>query len=66
MSLVAHDELPADEELVASVKRNADGEPVAKTRKDGGGEAIPSLLNMRKYWTTNHMGNLQSPAVEQE
>ena len=55
VSAVTHDERPAEEELVASVKRNADGEPVAKTRKDGGGEPIPSLFNPRKYWTPNHM-----------
>ena len=37
VSVVTHDELPADQELVASVKRNADGKRVATTRKDGGG-----------------------------
>ena len=47
VSVVTHDRLPADEELVASVKINADGEPVAKTRKDGGGEPIPSPLKSR-------------------
>ena len=52
---MTHEELPAEEELVASVKRNADGEPVARTRKDGGGEPISSLLNPSKYWTPNHM-----------
>ena len=49
VGVVRHDELSADEALVASVKRNADGEPVAKTRKDGGCEPIPPLLNPRKY-----------------
>ena len=37
VSVVMHDELPADEKLVASVKKNADGEPVARTLKSGGG-----------------------------
>ena len=37
VSVVTHDELPANEKLVAAVKRNADGEPVAKTRKDSCG-----------------------------
>ena len=61
MSAVTHDELTADEELVESVKRNADGKPVAKTRKDSGGEAIPSLINLRKYWTKNHMRKPPEP-----
>ena len=61
MSVVTHDELPADEKLVASIKRNAEGEPVAKTQKDGGGEPIPSLLNSRKYWTPNHMRKPPKP-----
>ena len=61
VSVVTHDELPADEELVASVKINADGEPVAKTQKDGGGEPIPSLLNPRKHWTSNHMRKTPKP-----
>ena len=42
LSVVTHDELPVDEKLVASVKRNTERKPVAKTRKDGGGEPIPS------------------------
>ena len=61
VSVVTHDELPAEEELVASVKGNADGEPVARTRKDGGGEPIPSLLNPPKYWTPNHMKKPPKP-----
>ena len=61
VSVVTHDELPADEKLVASVKRNADGEPVAKTRKDGGGEPVLSLLNPCKYWTPNHMKTPPKP-----
>ena len=61
VSVVTHEALPADEELVAWVKRNADGEPVAKARKDGGGEPISSLLNARKYWTPNHMKKPRRP-----
>lgn len=33
MSVVDHENVPADKELVASVKRIVDGEPVAKTQK---------------------------------
>ena len=61
VSVVTHDELPADEELAASVKKNADRELVVKTRKDGGGEPIPSLLTPRKYWTPNNMGKPLKP-----
>ena len=46
---------------MASVKRKADGELVAKTRKDDGSEPIPSLLNLRKYWTPNHMRKSPEP-----
>ena len=60
-SVVGHEELSADEELVASVNRNDDGEPGAKTRKDGGGDPIPSLLNPCRYRTSKHMRKPPKP-----
>ena len=61
VSVLTHDERPADGMLVASFKRNAGGEPVAKTRKDDGGEPIPSLLKLREYWTPNHVRKPPKP-----
>ena len=62
VSFVAHEELPADEKLVASVKRNGDSEPVAKTRKEGGRESIQCLSKPRKYWIPNRMRKPPKPA----
>lgn len=46
MIVVTHEELPADEELLSSVKRYANGDPVVKTQKDVRGDPVPSLLEV--------------------